>query len=420
MKNIKKTLCLVLSVLLMISAMSVGFSCFAAQTVKKTMTQYTEKNLTFEKPEDEEYKCSVTNNENKYLSVDANNEGAHYWLFVRAKKATEKKKPVITVYKEKDGKKTVIKKYQITVNPAHKLKMSNLKINKGVEKTFEIRNPYYKYYDLKYNKKIINIKQQLYDGSKEYHMLIGLKNGKTTVKAYLHNTKKLIGTFTVTVCDIKPTVKKSYQEKTIYFNKHMDALYMNGGSLDLQKAIANYHANSTYTVKISNTAVAGSKSYKYDGYYTKINSKFALVYGKKPGNVTLTVYEKRGNAKKKKIGTIKLTIKKCQDARVMKTNISNDNDGLFYEFFVTPGEVIDLRKIVDRRYLNTYYSHFDENEYTFSVTSKYPDTVSIDENGNCVCKANGANEVTFTVTFNDGSKVSYTGSFDIVDEDFFY
>ncbi|MBE6742508.1 MAG: hypothetical protein E7570_09455 [Ruminococcaceae bacterium] len=418
MKNIKKIFSMILAVLMLTSTMAIGVNASAVEAKKKTMLQYTYLNLSFEKPENESYKCKVTNNNSKYITVDANNEGEYYWLTVRSNKETKTAKPTITIYKEKDGKKITIKKYQFAVKPAYKIDMSDCKVNKGVEKKITLKNPYEKNYRLEYNKKIISIRQMLYADNKEYHFITGLKKGKTTVKAYLQGTKKLIGSFTVSVGDYKATVKKSYQEKTIYYNKHIKSRYLDGGSFSLVDAISNYHADSVYTIKASDSTIAGYKTEPYSGYYVDPHSKFATVFSKKTGKVTLTVYEKRGKNKKKKIGTIKLTIKQAKDSKVMSSNIERDNDGIFYEFFICPGESVDLKTIIVNRYINTSCSSFKSSEYSFTFKSDYPDVISVDKNGRCTCLKNDNNYVSYTVTFSDGSKISGGGSFDIVDEDF--
>lgn len=431
MKTIKKFTAFILSVIMLISVLSVGITAYPVTTVKKTMMQYTAQNLTFSKPESAKYKCSVTNNTDKYISVDANNEGSYYWLMVRSKKATPKnKKPVITIYSEKDGKKTNIKKFQITVTAAKKIEMANVKVNKGVEKEIKLNNPYEKEYRLEYNKKIVDIRQRLYDGDKEYHTVIAKKKGKTTVKAYLTGTKKLIGSFTINVGDFKATIKKSYQERTIYYNKHINSNDLIGGSMVLVDAISNYHTNSVYTVTLSNTKTVGTSSEKYYGLYVDIKSKFAKIYSKKTGKVTLTVYEKRGSAKKKKIGTIKLTVKQAKDNKVYASYRNLDNDGIFYENFISPGESFDLKSVVVKKYLNPAFVnkkyHFKASEYTFTAKSARPDIISVDKNGVCHCKAfyygsdkGAAPKITYTINFKDGSKATGSGYFDIVDEDFF-
>ena len=421
MKTTKKLLCIFLSVILLIGTSALAFQASAkVSTVKKTMLQYSYLNLTFDKPEAENYKCSVSNNKNKYITVDANNEGTYYWLTVTSNKATPKdKKPTITIYKEADGKKTNIKKFQITVKKAKKVDMKSLKLNKGTAVQIKLKNPYDKDYRLEYNKKIIKIKTQYYDGDYEYPTITALKNGKTTVKAYIKGTKTLIGSFKVSVGDYKASIKDSYKSKTIYYNKHIDSRDLIGGTLDLSKAINNYHANSVYSVSVSKSGYIGKTTVNK----TETTPKAVSVYSKKTGKVTLTVYEKCGKAKKKKIGTIKLTIKKAKDSKVFDSYCEYDNDGIFYENFISPGDSYNLKNAVVSRYLNFGKEkyHFKESEYTFIASSSNPNIVSVDENGVCHCLAlpeGSSPTIKYTVTFKDGSKASGSGQFDIVNEDY--
>ena len=422
MKSAKKIISIIISISLFISIFSVAFSASAVSTVNKSVLQYTSLNLTFEKAETAKYKCSVTNNKDKYIAVDANNEGEYYWLMVKAKKVTPKSaKPVITVYSEKDGKKTNVRKFQITVNAAKKIEMSNIKINKGTSREIKLKNPYDNNYRFEYNKKTVNIKALYRDGDYEYPIIKGVKKGKTTVKAYLEGTKKLIGSFTVTVGDYKASVKSGYQSKTIYFNKHIDSRNLSGGTLDISKAICHYHSDGVYSITSSNTKLIGTTSVAKG----ELNPKAVKVYSKKTGSTTLTVYEKRGKNKKKKIGTIKLTVKQAKDSKVYSSYREMDNDGIFYENFISPGDSYNLKNAVVSRYLNRGDKkyHFKASEYTFTAKSNRPDIISVDKNGVCHCLAmpDGKGEypkITYTVKFSDGSKASGGGQFDIVDEDF--
>ena len=419
MKSAKRIISFSMALCLLFSSLSYSATVFAVNTTKKTMLQYTFLNLSFEKPEGEKYKCSVSNNRKSYIKIDAQNEGNYYWLTVSSKKATPKNKvPTITVYKEKAGKKTVVKRFRITVKPVRKIKMKNTVINKGTGKIIKLINPYDKEYNLIYNKKTINISQYLYDGNKAYYTLKGLKNGKTTVKAYLKGTKKLVGSFMVFVGDYKASIKKNYKNITIYYNSHIDTQWFDNGSFFLGNAINNFHEKSIYTVKADNPKLIGSEILSK----TETTPKAANIYSKKAGKTKLTVYEKRGNLREKKIGTITLRVKKAKDSDVFISNMMLDNDGIFYELYLTPGNSYDLKKEVVNRYINCGYSnsHFDEDEYTFSATSNHPEIVSVDNNGICTCHAydnDAVNRITYTVKFKDGSSVSCSGSFDIYNFD---
>ena len=414
----KKTVLIILSLAFIICLFS---CCMRTQTVgaeEKSMLQYTYANLTFSKPENENYECTVENNKEKYITVDANNEGDCYWLIVTSNKPTKKKIPVITVYKQDEkGKKTVLKSFQISVTPAKKVEMKNIKINTKTARRITLKNPYYecKEYELSYNKKILNISQYLFDGEKAIYTLEGLKKGKTTVKAYLTGTKKLIGSFKVTVGEYEAYIKENKKNVTIYYNSHMpDSRNLNKSSFDLGKAIGNYHADSVYSAEADNFELIRKDNNDAD----EVTPNADLIYGAKTGKTKLTVYEKQGN-NKTKIGTLNLTIKKAKDSEVYASNRERDNDGIFYEFFICPGEKVDLKEIITQRYINTSFSHFEEDEYSFTFKSKNPETLKVDKNGICTCLKTGSNYVSYTVKFKDGSTASGGGSFDIVDKDFF-
>ena len=421
--KIKKLISFSLIIVILVGVFSSAFSSSALSATKKSMLQYTSLNLTFAKPESESYKCTVSNNKNNYIKVDAYNEGAYYWLMLRSNKATpSNSKPLITVYKEQDGQKIEIKKYQISVNPAKKVAMSNMALNLNTSVRIAVKNPYEKIYRYEYNKKIIRMKTQFYAGGKEYPVVKGLKKGKTSVKAYIAGTKTLIGTFTVYVGNYKASVKKDYKVKTIYFNSHIDSRAFGKAKLNLSNAISHYHANAVYSVTSSNPKLIGVTGVAK----TEITPKSVCVYSKATGSAVLTVYEKCGKAKSKKIGTIKITVKKSKDSDVYAAYRERDNDGIFYENFISPGESFDLKSAVIKRYLNPGNAkyHFKPSEYTFTATSNRPDVVSVDENGVCHChdldKDYPAHYITYKIKFKDGSGVTGGGQFDIVDAEEFY
>lgn len=406
------TLSIALGVFMLPTAVS------AESVTAKTLMQYKYENLTFAKEESAEYECKVTGNDGGFIKVDANNEGENYWLTVRTQKPTGKVKPQITITDKKDG--SVVKAFKFTVTPAKKVAMKDVKLNVKTKKVVMVKNPYYRDYKLYYNKKLLKRNSVLIDGEKAYYTFKGLKKGTTTVKAKIDG--KVYGSFKVTVGDFKTSVKKSYKKSTIKYNKHVDSInFIEGGSVNLADAIKDYHSDAKYTVKIKNKKVAKKNTVKKSKEFPQHD----VICSLKPGKTTADVYEKRTKGKKTKIGTIKLTVKKVKDSEVVANNIGQDNDGLFYEFFVCPGDKIDLKKIITTRYINGYSTKkkFTESDYSISLEVGPDDTLKINEDGNIEVLGfgsdHGMNKVSYTIKFADGSKLSGSGSFDIVDEDFF-
>ena len=412
----KRTLGIFLSLLIALSVVVFPTTASAVSTVSKTVTQYTDINLTFDKPASDEYNCKVDNNDNGYIKVDANNEGNYYWLVVKAYKATKSVKPLITITDAKNG--TEIKKYQITVKAATKIKHANEKMNKGVCKELHIKNPYYlKDHKFSYNKKIIKFQQGGYGYSGNWiYNIKGLKKGTTTLKVKLKGTNFVVSKFKITVGDYKASIKKAYKNSKLGYNKHIKSYYLeNNGSILVGEAVKNFHSNSKITVKIKNKKIVTSRKTKK----TELTPAAVELYALKTGKTKADVYEKRGKAKKKKIGTINITVKKAKDAEVYGANRVLDNDGIFYEFFVKVGDNIDLKTIVTKRYLNTSISNFKDSEYKFTFKATPEDVMTVDENGVFTILKNDNNKAEYTITFADGSKVTGGGSFDIVDDDFY-
>ncbi|MEE3333617.1 MAG: hypothetical protein VZR54_04990 [Ruminococcus sp.] len=390
------------------------FPANAETVISKSLMQYKDLNLTFSKAESANYKCSVTNNDGGYIKVDANNEGANYWLMVKSQKPTSKAKPKITVTDTKDG--SVVKSYEITVTAAKKIAMKNVKINVKSTAVITVKNPYNKNYKLKYNKKILKYKQTYtYDGKCDY-TFVGLKKGKTAVQASIDG--KVYGKFVVTVGDFKSSLKSKKQ--TLKYNKHIKSYsFEEGGKIDIADAVKYYHTDATYTVKIQNKKIAAAKKLKKSAG----KPKRVELYSLKNGKTKVAVYEKRSKTKTRKVGTFMLTVKKVKDSEVVEANMAQDNDGLFYEFFIHPGETVDLKSIVARKYINGECTtkKFAEREYKITITAGPEDALKVDENGNIKCLGFGAkkgeNKVTYTITFADGSKVSSSGSFSIMEKE---
>ncbi len=410
----KRTLGIFLSLLIALSVVVFPTTASAVSVTEKSITQYNDINLSFNKAETDEYNCTVDNNQDGYIKVDANNEGDCYWLMVDGLKATKTTKPVITITDSKNGNE--IKKFRITVNAVKKVKQSDVKINKGTWKYVTVKNPYtLKEQKLSYNKKIIKIKQGWYgDGYGNYRYEVkGLKKGTTTVKVKLKGTTTTIGSFKIKVGDFKAAIKKSYKNSTLRYNKHIKSYYLeNGGTVNVAEAINNFHANGKYTVKIKNKKIASTLKVSK----TTTTPKCVKIYALKTGKTKAYVYEKRGKAKKKKIGTINITVKKAKDAEVYGANRVLDNDGIFYEFVVYVGDSVNLKTIVENKYLNSKLtgSSFKSSEYKFTFTATPPEVVTVDqETGVFTIHDDGSHHVDYEITFADGSKVTGGGSFTI-------
>ena len=409
----KRSLGIILCLLIALSVVVFPTTASAVSTENKTVTQYKDMNLTFTKPESDEYNCKVENNDG-YLKVDASNDGGYYWLTVYALKATKSTKPLITVTDSKTG--TEIKKFQITVKAATKVKQSNVKMNKGIYKEITVKNPYNPVHKLTYNKKIVKFKAGSYgDGKGNFKYTVkGLKKGTTTVKVKLKGSNFLVGKFKITVGNYKASVKKAYKKSTLKYNKHISKSYYleDNGSIFVGDAVKNFHSNSKITVKIKNKKIVKSRKTAK----TELAPAAVELYALKTGKTKADVYEKRGKAKKKKIGTINITVKKAKDAEVYGANRVRDNDGIFYEFFVKVGDKVDLKTIVTKRYLNTSISGFKDSEYKFTFKATPEDVMTVDENGVFTILKNDNNKAEYTITFADGSKVTGGGSFDIEDD----
>ena len=418
MKTKTKIIIIAAAVILAVlgAGVALGISLSSSGAESRSVMQYTSLNLTFEKGEKDDYACEVKDNGGEYITVDANNEGGYYWCMVMANKPTPKGSAVrITLYRLDGGKKTVSKEYKITVKPFEKVKMSDVEINVGTMKAVKVKTLYESEYSLEYDKSVMNIPQTFYGDGTATFSIEGIKKGTTEVRAYINGTHDLAGSFKVTVGDFAAGIKKDFSTVTLSYNSHANPRFMTDGSFNLAQAIDNYHADGVYTAEPENKKLFEVESVEK----TDTEPAAQIFYPLQANETKLTVYEQRGKAKKTAVGTVTLRVKQAKDSAVFESNMSLDNDGLFYENYITPGDRFDLKAAVDRMYINSIYSgsQFDESEYEFKASSNKPDIISVDENGVCTCHAldkEGQNVITYTVSFADGSEVTCKGSFDVV------
>lgn len=384
----------------------------------KTMPQYTNINLSFDKAEEDRYDCVVSNNSKNYIMVKSGDEGSAFWLSVDSKKPTPKEEqPVITVYKlGENNKKTVYKEYRITVEAVSELDFDDVKINLKASKLIRLDTPYYlKEYAFDYDKSVASIEWDMGYGSDcvDYRVT-GLKDGETTVKVTLDGTDKQVGSFTITVGDFDASVKDGFKNTAIYYNEHTESVSLDNcagviGYFDLAEAIDNYRADAIYSVSADDEKLIKITETEAD----EQTPAAVRVASAGTGKTTLTVYETVGK-QKTAIGTIELEIKRAADKDVAESVMCLDNDGLFYESFISPDDRYDLKTVIAERYLK---SSFDDGEYTISVKASPSEVLTVDENGVITCHSVGINEVSYTVTFEDGSKLEGSGSLDTVDEE---
>ena len=111
----KKTLCILLSTLVMMSAFTI-FGASAKVIVKnKTMNAYTKRTYILKKPVNRKYKFKIKNNNKKYIGVKLKNNKKTFKLVVTAKKPTKKVHPVVTLYYV-NSKKKVVNKMRLKKN----------------------------------------------------------------------------------------------------------------------------------------------------------------------------------------------------------------------------------------------------------------------------------------------------------------
>lgn len=433
MKIFKKTIVTILALATVLSAALVPAN--AAKTVEtndKTVYKYTNAFYSGGKA-NVAYKIKYTGKNyiraNLYTSYENETEQRNLgWeLTVCGIKKTGKTKPTVTIYhNDKNGNEVIDKKYSFTVKATKKLKLKDVAVNKGMSKRLGIgmetgwgSERYIYYGDLKYTyskKGIAKVEEKgdyasVHESYTDWTSYVtGLKKGTTTVTVKLKGTK--IGSFKVTVKNIKTTIK----DKTVTLR------YSKYGNVNLQgfyvaHALNNPHKGAKYTAKLSSDKILKKYTFKDTNYSD------TYVIAQKKKNATVTVYEKIGSKKKTKIGKITVKIVTAKMNEVAGYAREQDNDGIFYENFIAPGQTYDLKGAVVRNYLDwgkNSIVHFTSKDYKFTFKAAAPEIVSVDKNGICTCHAldqNGDNYVSYKVSFTDGSTFEGGGSFDVWPEE---
>ncbi len=276
--------------------------------------------------------------------------------------------------------------------------VENIKIKWNGKRTFNFKVE---------NKKIVKKLStpqfnELYDGDYCYAPFKGLKQGTTKVKVY--QKKKLVNTLTIKVVKKTPKMpKKNYKMK--FSNK---GLTKNSTLLAVNKYSGKmkfYNFKAKYKLKSSNSKVATVK----DGVV-----KTAGV-----GKATISVFETL-NKKTKKVCSFKVTVSAVKMNAVAKYNREFYDDGLFGKgefveyLYLNPDEgssTLDMRQVIVGGLLNNLDASFTPDDYTISYVSADPEIVSVDDKGLATAQKAGSTEITYKITFADGSEFSESVDF---------
>ena len=401
MKLTKTVLCAVLSALIIAGAALVPTSAVTVKTKDKVLTKYTKVKLSAKKSKKNIYNYKIANNKKNNIKVEFEDKGSSYKLYVYANKVTKDKKlPTLTLYKEKNGQKTDLKKYRFTVKKMKKTKFSDFKVNVKMSKSKTIKNKYTKEYKLSYNKKIIKIDSKYkIKGSKRTYKIKSLKKGTTKVKVYLKGTKVKVGEFKATSGDVKTTVKKKHRPLKLKYNSHGESNYMAGCNIQLESILQDKKYNTTYTATVNNEKIAST--------YTDKNKTYIYSTGK--GTTTATLYQKIGGGDETKVGTFKITVSKTKMNYVLQQNRLYYPDGIFGNGesveYLKPGEVFDMKAVILEKLINNKMtgSHFKPSDYSISFVSNDTSVASVTSAGKVTAKTVGFAIVNYSIGFTDNS-----------------
>ncbi len=402
MKLTKSVLSVFLTAFMLIGTLVIPASAVSLTALKKELTQYTTAEYHDSKSSKDTYNFKIKNNSKNYIKVTLVDVGSSYRLSVKAKKATtDKDNPVLTVYKEKNGKTTEVKKYSFTVNKPEKKTFSNININVKMTKEKTLTNPYYKDYSFTYDKKIAKINTAYTaKGTKVTYKIKALKKGSTKVKVFIKGTGVKAGTFKITAGDFPTKLRDKYKTLELKYNAHGSSTYMKDSHVKLNNMLKDRKHGAVYSVAIDNEKIATSL----------IDKKKTTVYSAGKGETEAKVYQKIGDKEETEIASFKIKVKKAKMNYVAKQNMLFFNDGIFGSGemveFLSPNESFTMKDTIVKSLINNTYtgSHFKKSLYKITYKSTDKSVVTVNKDGKVTAKKVGNAVVNYTITFSDDSK----------------
>ena len=383
----------VITLSLLIAVNIIPYSATAANSdnvpiVDKTVYLYTKKVFTggnWHNTYDESFK----NGECIYYDEDSSYDDDGYYINIAGKKLTShRNKPIITIYRyDSSTKKTAVKKLRITVKKTRKVRIKPININYGATKELKLPS-YTKTVKFKFSKKNI-VKIEHY--SNYYSPIIrSLNYGTVKVTMTLKGTKIKLGSFKVTVKNIKPSIRKKYKTLTL---KHSSKGNISGEDIHLKDMLLYPRSKAKYSVSIKNKKTAVT-------YYSYPDT---VIYARKSGKTKAVVYETL-YGKKRKIGSFNIRIKKAKMKDVLAYEASKDALDI-NDIILKPNESVNLKK-----YIVDLLFDFKKSEYKISYYANYPEVLSVDKKGIVTCHSKPdiiTPYIFYTVKFSDGSKYEW-------------
>ena len=409
----KKLICLLAAAVIAVT--SVGFSASAAKskTEKVTMPAYTAKTFKFKKSAKRKYLIAVRKN-NGNIRATLTDKGASATLKITSAKKTKSAKPSVTVYYQQNGSNITVKKYTFTVTKYEKMTFEDIKVNPKTKKEFTIRNPYSTFIKFKMsNKKNVKFRAKAeVKGRNATYTIKGLKKGKTRVKAYIGNTDKLAGEFTIRVKRVKSAIDPAYKTVTLRYNKHGSSSYMADCHIFLTRVLSDVRYKASYSVEIENIKVADKIIEKSD-FNRGEKKKTDFIYSTGKGSTTATIFEKLPKKDRREVGKFTIEVKAAkmkyvaeQNAIIYDNNVLRANENTI-QTFLRVGEQTSVRKTIVDSFVNNNWtgSSFKKSQYRIVYRSLNPEYVSIDKNGIVTAKLQSDKEVRirFRIYFSDNT-----------------
>lgn len=398
------TVLFIMLVVVLVTACSQPFDSAEKEIPVEKRTVYINSEVEFKGGNEERtYAFELENKE--YIDEDwdeySNGKGGYY-LQIKGRKVTKDIRPIITVYEYKTGtQKEPVKKIEMTVKKSKPLDQKDITVRKGGAKIIkfpyeydDIRVKYSKKGIVKFNEKMVFCSGRCgsYVDYKHKCCIEGIKNGTTRVAFYSKSNNLKLGSFKVTVTDLKPIIKEKYKTVTI----NMDSI---DNGLAVEGLVDNTLLNAKYSAVVNNNKIAYARPTSDEN-----NIDYYCIRPIKEGKTKATVFEKN-EGETRTVGTVNLQSEKGTMGDRVSCYIWDNNEGCNLNDF--KNNKCDLGKKLINHYLKGV---FKKSQYKITFRANYPDILSVDKNGIVTRnkkKSDVEARIYFTIKFKDGSKCSW-------------
>ncbi|MBO6108860.1 MAG: aminotransferase class V-fold PLP-dependent enzyme [Eubacterium sp.] len=208
-----------------------------------------------------------------------------------------------------------------------------------------------------------------------------------------------------------------YKTLELMYNPHGSSTYMSPSHMGVETLLVNKKKNAAYTAVTKNKKIA--KVVKNVGNSDVNDDSKKLIAATGTGTTKAIIYEKEKNKTKKKLGTIKIRVKKMSMGDVVSNTCFGYTSSIDPNVYLLPymgKTTYDLGSDIQNRMLNDDDRgiHFKKSDYKATYDITVPDddvssgqAVDLTKSGVITSKQPGYEFVNFELKFTDGSTANW-------------